>query len=465
MQVLFDAQRLAFALDFNPGSPARMDRLERLLALTMQHETEIAEAISGDFGHRSRHETLMAEVFTVIAAIRHARRHLRRWMKPRRVSTPLYLLPGYSRILPQPLGVVGIISPWNYPFQLAIGPAVGAIAAGNRVMLKPSEFTPRFSALLEVLVARHFSPDELAVVTGDAEAGKAFASLPFDHLLFTGSTAVGREVALAAAQNLTPVTLELGGKSPAIIDADCDLDAAARSVVIGKMLNAGQTCIAPDYALVPSARLEEFVGAVTRAAGELFPRLGDNPDYSSIASERHFRRLRSIIDDARSRGCRIVEINPSAEILREEARKLPLVLILEADDGMRAMQEEIFGPILPVKTYDEIADAIDYVNRHPKPLALYWFGNDAARRDRILEQTISGGVTVNDTLLHFSQENMPFGGVGASGMGAYHGEHGFRTFTMEKPVFYQRRPSGVRLLHPPYGARFEAMIRLLKRLV
>lgn len=465
MQVLFDAQRLAFALDVNPGRAVRIDRLERLLALTVQHETEIAEAISRDFGHRSRHETVMAEIFTVVAAIRHARRHLRRWMKPRRVSTPLYLLPGYSRILPQPLGVVGIISPWNYPFQLAIGPAVGAIAAGNRVMLKPSEFTPRLSALLEVLVARHFSPDEVAVVTGDAKAGKAFASLPFDHLLFTGSTAVGREVALAAAPNLTPVTLELGGKSPAIIDADCDLEAAARSVVIGKMLNAGQTCIAPDYALVPAARLEEFVAAVTHAAAELFPRLGDNPDYSSIASEHHFRRLRSIIDDARSRGCRIVEINPSAEILREEARKLPLVLILEADDGMRAMQEEIFGPILPVKTYAEIADAIDYVNRHPRPLALYWFGNDAARRDRILERTISGGVTVNDTLLHFSQDNMPFGGVGASGMGAYHGEHGFRTFTKEKPVFYQRRPNGMWLLHPPYGTRFEAMIRLLKRLV
>ena len=464
MQSLFEAQACECALDTNPGLDVRMDRLARLLAMTEQNEQAIAAAISADFGHRSRHETVMAELFTVVAAIRHARRRLRGWMKPRRVPTPLYLMPGYSRLHYQPLGVVGIISPWNYPFQLAIAPAVGAVAAGNRVMLKPSEFTPRLAELLATMVARFFRPEELAVVTGDAEAGRAFASLPFDHLLFTGSTAVGREIAIAAARNLTPVTLELGGKSPAIVDEDCDLTAAARSIAIGKLLNAGQTCIAPDYVLVPAAKQEQLVESIKSAVCQFYPALDANPDYSSIASDRHFDRLKSIIDDAKAKGARVVEINPASETLGGKARKLPPALLLQASDGMRAMQEEIFGPVLPVMTYSTLDEAIAYVNARPRPLALYWFGRNSARRDRVLAQTISGGVTVNDTLWHFCQDNLPFGGVGASGIGAYHGEQGFRTFSKEKAVFYQRRLNGARLLYPPYGPRFEAVMRWLRRL-
>jgi coniferyl-aldehyde dehydrogenase len=465
MQSLFEAQRRAFALEANPTLDVRVDRLARLLSMTEQNEEAIVAAISADFGHRSRHETVMAEIFTVVAAIGQARRQLRRWMKPRRVSTPLYLLPGYSRLHYQPLGVVGIISPWNYPFQLVISPAVGAIAAGNRVMLKPSEFTPRLSGLLATMVAQFFSPEELAVVTGDAEAGRAFASLPFDHLLFTGSTAVGREIAIAAASNLTPVTLELGGKSPVIVDEDCDLAAAARSIALGKMLNAGQTCIAPDYVLVAASRLETLVLAIAKAVSDLYPALAANPDYSSIASSRHFDRLRSIVDDAKAKGAQVMEINPASEALGAEVRKFPLVLLLQVSDDMRAMHEEIFGPVLPVKTYSTLDEAIAYVNGRPRPLALYWFGTNSARRDQVLAQTISGGVTVNDTLWHFCQDNLPFGGVGASGIGAYHGEHGFRTFTKEKAVFYQRRLNGTRLLHPPYGPRFEAVMRWLRKLV
>lgn len=464
MQDLLDAQRAAFGRDMNPGHTVRSDRLGRLLAMTVQHEGEIAAAIASDFGHRSRHETVMAETFTVIAGARHARRHLRRWMREKRVTTPAYLLPGYSRVLLQPLGVVGIISPWNYPYQLALAPAIGALAAGNRVMVKPSEFTPRLAALLKEIVAKYFADDEMAVILGDADAGRAFAALAFDHLLFTGSTAVGREVAVAAARNLTPVTLELGGKSPAILDPDCDLARVAQQLAMGKLLNAGQTCIAPDYALVPESRLEEFVKALSGAAATLYPSVLRNPDYSSIASERQFRRLHGLIDDARSKGARVITVNPADERFDDQARKLPLTLLLQTHDGMRAMQEEIFGPILPVVTYARIDEAIAHVNQGPRPLALYWFGDDTARRDRVLQQTLSGGVTVNDTLWHFCQENLPFGGVGASGSGAYHGEQGFLTFSRQKGVYFQRRLNAARLLYPPYGPRFEAVIRLLKRI-
>ena len=461
MEKTFAAQRAAFAADMDPGREVRRERLARLLALTEKHQAAIAAAISADFGNRSRHETDLTEIFLVLSGVRHMRRHVGRWMKPRRVATPLHMLPARSELIPQPLGVVGVISPWNYPYQLGMMPAAAAIAAGNRVMLKPSELTPRFSALLAEIVGEFFAPEEFAVIPGDVDVGRAFSKLPFDHLFFTGSTAVGRQVALAAAENLTPVTLELGGKSPAIVDVDGDLDTVVPRIAFGKLLNAGQTCVAPDYALVPRARVDAFVAAFERAAKAMYPTLATNPDYTSIVSDRHYARLGKLVDDAKAQGATVVRI--AADTPAAGERKLAPTLLVGVDDDMAVMREEIFGPVLPVLPYDTLDEAIAYVNRHPRPLALYWFGRNGANRDRVLRQTISGGVTVNDAVWHVAQENLPFGGVGASGVGAYHGEQGFRTFTKEKPVFHQTRLNGFGLFRPPYGRLFERLIALLKR--
>jgi len=330
-------------------------------------------------------------------------------------------------------------------------------------MIKPSELAPRTALLMARIVRESFGEDELAVFPGDAEVGRAFVELPFDHLFFTGSTAVGRIVAQAAAKNLTPVTLELGGKSPVIVDADSAFDSIAPKIAIGKLFNAGQTCIAPDYALVPRARTEEFAGAMTRAIGKLYPTLAGNRDYTSIVNERHYARLVTLLADAKSRGARIVLVNPAGEALNPSARKLPPALILDASDEMAVMREEIFGPLLPVVAYDSLDDAIDYVNRHDRPLALYWFGDNAARRDRVLRGTIAGGVTVNGCLTHFAQEAQPFGGVGASGSGSYHGVYGFRAFSKEKPVYYQGRLGIMPLLLPPYGKLLDRVLAWFAR--
>jgi coniferyl-aldehyde dehydrogenase len=456
-------QRNAFAAERYPSLPQRLDRLARLQRLLTDHEMRLAEAISADFGHRSRHETVIAEVFIVRSAIVQARRHLKRWMARRRVATAFHSLPASSWVQPQPLGVVGIVSPWNYPLQLALAPAVEALAAGNRVMIKPSELTPRFSALLAELIDQYFAADECTVVTGDAETAKAFVSLPFDHLLFTGSTTVGRQVALAAANHLTPVTLELGGKSPVIINPDADLQDAARKIAAGKLLNAGQTCIAPDYVLVPNELRDAFVDAYAAAARRLYPSLAGNPDYTSIVNERHHARLQGLLDEAQGRGARLLPTH-AGEAAQANTRKMTPVVLLDVQDDMRVMQEEIFGPLLPVLAVRDLDAAIDYVNAHPRPLALYWFGRSPADRDRVLQQTLSGGVTINDTLLHVAQHNLPFGGVGPSGMGAYHGQAGFDLFSKLRPVFSQSRFAGTRLLQPPYGALADRVLGLLKRL-
>ena len=462
---LLAAQRAAFAADPFPSLELRLGRLARLRELLEQHGDRMAAAISADFGNRSLHETAIAETFFVLAGIVHTRRHLQRWMKMRRVPTSFHSLPGTSRILPQPVGVVGIVSPWNYPLQLALAPAVAALAAGNRVLVKPSEVTPGFSALLGELVAQRFAPDEFAVVLGDAEVGKAFVSQPFDHLFFTGSTAVGRQVALAAAANLTPVTLELGGKSPAIIDRSADVAQAAGRIAAGKLFNAGQTCIAPDYVLVAREHLGAFTQAFQAAVRRMYPRLEGNPDYTSIVNDRHLARLQQLAQDAEARGARVLRIVPEGEPAGTQQRKLAPALLLDVSPDMAVMREEIFGPLLPVIPYDGVDEAIGFVNARPRPLALYWFGSDGTRRQQVLTGTVSGGVTVNDVLLHIAQENLPFGGVGESGIGAYHGEHGFRLFSKDKPVFDQSRFAGSDMLRPPYGARAERIVRLLRRLL
>lgn len=458
----FELQRRAFAADRNPDWKTRIERLNRLLALVEQSEDAIVAAVDDDFGHRAAQETRLAELFVVRAGVRHARRRLKRWMRNRAVATDLHFLPGRNRLAAQPLGVVGVVSPWNYPIQLSLGPALAALAAGNRVMIKPSELTPRTSALLEKLAAAHFDPDELSVVNGDAETGKAFVSLSFDHLIFTGSTAVGRQVALAAAANLTPVTLELGGKSPAIFDASCEMAIACRRLAYGKLLNAGQTCIAPDYALAPRGVVEAFAEAMRQAITRLYPTLAHNPDYTSVVSDRHHQRLAGLLAEAQAQGARAIVVNPAGEALDPAARKLAPTLLLGATPQMKLMQEEIFGPILPIIGYDAIDEALAAINARDRPLALYWYGEDSRRRDHVLRHTISGGVTVNDCAVHFLQEDQPFGGVGASGMGAYHGESGFRTFSKEKPVFVQSKLSGFPILYPPYGRGFDRMMGLLR---
>ena len=440
---------------------AREARLDALLALVHDNAERFVAAISADFGHRSAHETRLLELFPSLESIRHNRSHLGAWMKPQRKAASIWFRPGRAQIIPQPLGVVGIIVPWNYPLFLAVSPLAAALAAGNRVMVKMSEFTPRSGELLAELAAKYFAADDVAVVLGDAAVGADFARLPFDHLLFTGSTKVGHDIMRMAAENLTPVTLELGGKSPVILGPDYPLQKAAERIMVGKLLNAGQTCIAPDYVLVPAGREQAFVEAARAVVVRCFPAMATTPDYTAIVNDRHYQRLQAYVEDAQAHGARVEPLSTAAADAAR--RKLPPLALLNVDDGMRVMQDEIFGPLLPILPYADLDAAIDYVNQHPRPLALYCFENDAGRRDRVLNETIAGGVTVNDTILHIAQENLPFGGVGPSGMGHYHGIEGFRTFTKQKAVFYQSGLNGMSLFNPPYGALFERLTRFLLR--
>jgi acyl-CoA reductase-like NAD-dependent aldehyde dehydrogenase len=455
------SQRRSFAADPDPAIAVRRDRLKRLARMLRDHAAGLRDAIAADFGTRAGEETELLEQFTSLAGIAHARSRLARWMRAEPRPVAWWSLPGRARILRQPLGVVGIIAPWNYPLYLAVSPLTAAFAAGNRAMLKLSEHTPRFGALFESLLARSFAADEAVAVNGDAGVAKAFAALPFDHLLFTGSTATGREVMKAASANLTPVTLELGGKSPAIVTGGFDIEEAARRVMFGKLANAGQTCVAPDYALVPTALVNRFIEACGAAARRFYPALGTNPQYTSIVNDRQYRRLAGYIDDAIDRGASVHRLHH--EPADAERRRLPPVALTDVTDDMRVMQEEIFGPILPVVGYDGIDQAIAYVNARPRPLSLYFFGANDGDLERVLARTVSGGVTVNNVGLHVVQDDLPFGGVGPSGMGAYHGRAGFDAFSQLKPVFFDGRFSALSLLQPPYGRRFRALLRLLTR--
>ena len=440
----------------------RRAALASLEAILRENIDALCAAVDRDFGGRSCAETRLLEIFPALEAIRHARRGLRAWMRPHRSRTGFWFLPGQSRVRPQPLGVVGIVVPWNYPIYLAIGPLVSAIAAGNRALVKMSESAPATGELLARLVAARFDPAVLSVVNGGPEVAREFVALPFDHLLFTGSTAVGRHVMRAAAENLTPVTLELGGKSPAIVGRAVGIDEAAERIAFGKCLNAGQTCVAPDYVLVPAERLEAFADAVCRAVTRMYPSLRDNPDYTAIIDARHRTRLAGYLDEARAGGARVVEINPAREDFTD-CGKMPPALVIGAPAGSRILHEEIFGPLLPLVAYGTLDEAIAYVNARPRPLALYVFDHDGAAIERVLDRTVSGGVTVNDTLLHLAQDDLPFGGVGPSGMGEYHGRAGFDTFSKRKAVFFQSRWNGLALLRPPYGKRFASLAKLLLR--
>ena len=465
--VLNDVFHLMFGLSRTEPAPTlneRLDRLARLRAVILDNEARFEQAISADFGHRCATETAIAESLLVLGEIKHAIKHLRKWMTPRRISTALQFVPAKNRLMPQPLGVVGIIAPWNYPLQLTLAPAVGALAAGNRVMIKPSELVPRFSALLKEVISASFDPGEMVVTGIEPDVAQAFAALPFDHLIFTGSTRVGRLVAEAAGRNLTPITLELGGKSPAIVDRSADLAEAAQRIAYGKLLNAGQTCIAPDYALVPEASVQDFADKLQASMRRMFGTTADNNDYTSIISERHYARLESLVSDAAAKGARIMQAAKPDDPAWKSKRKFPPTIVLGATADMTIMQEEIFGPLLPVIGYKHAAEPIAYVNRHDRPLALYWFGKDEVARDEVLTRTISGGVTINDCLFHFTQINQPMGGVGASGTGAYHGEWGFNALSKLKPVFYRSPFNRLADLYPPYGgkiARLQKMLRFI----
>lgn len=465
LERLLARQRAAFEAEGVASARVRIDRLDRALELLVSHKHDICDALAADFGQRPAPVTLLMDVFPSVHALRHARRHVRRWMRPRacRVGFPLGLPGAGAEIVYQPLGVVGLISPWNFPITLTFGPLAGILAAGNRCLIKPSEVTPQTAVLLKELIGRCFQEEEIAVVLGGADVAQSFSRLAFDHLLFTGSTAAGRQVMAAAAEHLVPVTLELGGKSPAIIGRSASLRQAVDRIMTGKLANAGQVCLAPDYVCVPAESVDEFVEQARRWVARAYPGVPDNPDYTGLVNTRHACRARDLIADAQAHGGRVVALAEAAVVNPLDDRLMAPVLILDPRDDMRVMQEEVFAPVLPVRTYERIEDAISYVSRHERPLALYYFGYDRAEERRVLAGTLSGGVTVNDVAMHFLAQELPFGGVGASGMGAYHGPHGFQRFSHARAVFRQSRldAAGLVGLRPPYGRRLRRTLKLL----
>jgi len=456
---LYAAQRAAYAEAPFPSEALRRQRLNKLRQALLKHTDALCSAISADFGHRSLHETKALELFPSLAGIAHAESHLRRWMKPKRRGVSIWFMPASNAIVPQPLGVIGVIVPWNYPLFLAAGPLSCALAAGNRAIVKMSEFTPRFGEAFRMALAEFFDETEVAVVNGSAEVAQSFSAIAWDHLLFTGSTSIGKHVMRAAADNLTPVTLELGGKSPTIVGPDFPIETAAQRILHGKCLNAGQTCVAPDYVFVPEGKEQAFIAAAKAAVGQWYPNLASNPDYTSVVNGRHLDRLRGYLKDAQDKGA---SIHPLADADGSNGKLAPTI-VTGVTEAMSVMQDEIFGPILPIMTYKTLDETLRYVNAHPRPLALYYFEYDNHRISQMLAGTISGGVGINETVMHVGQDDLPFGGVGPSGMGHYHGFEGFQTFSKMKPVFAQSRLNGLSLLRPPYGKRIEAMLKFMLR--
>lgn len=456
---LLDRQRRAYLDEGIVSAAVRKDRLQRAIALLKDNQEALVEALSADFGHRSRHQSLFTDIAASIGPLKHALKHVDKWMRPEKRKAgpfPLNWLGAKARIDYQPLGVVGVISPWNFPVNLTFGPLAGILAAGNRCMIKPSEFTPATSEVMAAAIGKNFDPLEVSVVTGGPQTGADFSSLPFDHLLFTGATSIARHVMRAASEHLVPVTLELGGKSPVVVGRTANVDKTMDAIFAGKMLNAGQICLAPDYLFVPTESLAEVVESSQRAVGKMFPTLLDNPDYTSVINERHFDRINSYLDDARSKGAEVVEINPAGEDFRQQPNfKIPPTLVLNPTDDMKVMQDEIFGPVMPVKTYQSVKETVDYINNKPRPLGLYYFGDDRQEQDDVLNHTTSGGVTVNDVIMHVAQEDLPFGGVGPAGMGSYHGVDGFKTFSHAKSVFTQTKINIAEMagLRPPFGEK------------
>ncbi len=455
MQVALDRQRKAFLTEGVVGAEIRIDRIDRAINILEKHGSRFGDAMAADFGHRSRDLSKQTDINGSIEPLKYAKKHLRNWMKPerRKVMFPLGLLGARARLEFQPLGVVGCISPWNFPVQLTFGPLAGIFAAGNRAMIKPSEFTVETSELMKNVFAEEFDEEEVAMFTGGPEVGSAFSRLPFDHLIFTGAMSVAKHVMKAAAENLVPVTLELGGKSPVIIGRSADLKLAANNIMAGKTMNAGQICLSPDYVYLPEESRDEFVEHARSCIARMFPTIKDNPDYTSIVNAHHFERLQGYLEDASAKGAKLVELNPAAEdFSQQEHRRIPPTLALDTGEDMQLMQDEIFGPILPVRQYNDLSEALDHVNSKDRPLGLYYFGADKAEETRVLTQTTSGGVTINDVIMHVGQEDLPFGGVGPSGMGSYHGHDGFKNFSHSKSIFTTSKVISklAATMRPPY---------------
>ena len=464
MQAVLARQKAAHLRDGPATAQTRISRIDRCINLLVEHRSDIEAALTADFGARSPDLTAFTDIASSLGPLKHARDNLTKWMRPeKRKLSPaiLGLFGARAEIRFQPKGVVGVISPWNFPVNLTFGPLAGVLAAGNRAMIKPSEYTPATSDLMKQMFASAFSEEEIAVFTGGPEVGEAFSHLAFDHLIFTGATSVARHVMAAAAENLVPVTLELGGKSPVILGRSADMKVAAARVMAGKTMNAGQICLAPDYVLAAEEQLEGFITEAGGAVARMFPTIKENPDYTSVIAQRHYDRIMGYVAEARASGARVIELKPEGEdFSQQEHRKIPPTLIINPGDDLKVMQEEIFGPVLPVKTYKSSADAIAYVNAHDRPLGLYYFGTDEAEKEAVLTETTAGGVTVNDVIFHISQEDLPFGGVGPSGMGSYHGVDGFREFSHAKSIYTQVKNDlgPLAQMRPPYGAAFRKFL-------
>jgi len=456
----FEAQRAAFRKQ-PPDYKRRVETLRNLELALRARKDAFIQAISEDFGGRAAEETLALEIVPALHEIRHATRHLQRWMEPRHANVPWEFWPARARVFYQPLGVVGILSAWNYPLFLSLSPLIGVLAAGNHAMVKPSEVAPRTADLIQAMITELYPPEYVSVIVGDADVAAEFTRLPFDHMLFTGSERVGKLVMKAASENLTPVTLELGGKSPALIHSSYPIRTAAERIMTGKLYNAGQTCVAPDYVLLPREKKPEFINEIRGVVARMYPKLVDNPDFTRIVSERHYQRLRALVDDARRAGAEVVEINPGSEACDEKNRVMPPTLVFNVNGDMQAMQEEIFGPLLPIVLYDGLEEAIAHVNARPHPLAFYYFDRNGKRVQHVMRNTIAGGVTVNDCMFHVAQPYLPFGGVGPSGMGHYHGFDGFETFSKKKGIFLQSRWTPLSFLRPPYGDRARRILRFM----
>jgi len=466
LKATLDAQREAYLKEGVVTAETRIDRMQRAVNILVKYQDKIVDALNTDFTCRPREVTLMTDVGAGVAPLKHAIKHVRSWMKSekRPAMFPFNLLGGRARIEYQPLGVVGVIAPWNFPVNMVFAPLAGVLAAGNRAMIKPSEFTPATSALMVEMIAEAYNPNEVAIFNGGPEVGQAFSGLPFDHMIFTGATSIGRHILTAAARNLVPVTLELGGKSPVVISRSADIEKSVDRIMVGKTLNAGQICLSPDYLMVPEEKLHEIIAAAQRAVGRMYPKILDNPQYTSVINERHFQRLNGYLAEATERGQKIIPINPAGEDFSAQkgTLKIPPTLIPEPAEDLKMMQDELFGPLLPIRTYNNFEETISYINSKPRPLGAYYFGEDKQEEEAFISRTTSGGVCINDVVMHVAQEELPFGGVGPSGMGAYHGFKGFQTFSHAKSVYRQTKVNVAKLggMLPPYGKATESTIKM-----
>lgn len=455
--------RAAFAAEGSASHAVRIDRLDRCLALLVDHQDAICDALDTDFGGRSRHVTRMTDLLTSIGAIKFAKKNIKKWMRPerRRAPFPMNVLGARAELHYQAKGVIGIMSPWNVPVNTVFGPLADALGAGNRAIIKPSEFAPHTASLLKKLIAEYFDANEVTVVTGDADVGAAFSALPFDHLIFTGAGPIGKLVMKAASQHLTPVTLELGGKSPVVVSHDGDINDIAEKIMTGKAMNSGQLCINADYCFIPAGKMDQFISQCEKTVAEQYPTIMDNPDYVALINERNYDRISGYLEDAEKKGAKIIALNPAGEDWRDrEKHKIPLHLVIDPSDDMLVMQEELFGPILCLKPYTHFDDCIADINSRARPLALYYFGKNKKEQDALVQKTTAGGMSINDIGVHYSCDDLPFGGIGPSGMGHLHGHEGFKTCSHAKAVFHQGAVNLPKLsgTTPPYGDKVEKMI-------